>query len=82
MIDEDDKAHSNKIVSAESFGAWNVFIGVWMAADVFSKVYDELDDMAKKRYREKLAFVGSNVKDPYCLFASLDSSTTTDIPPR
>ena len=54
-----------------------------MAADVFSKVYDELDDMAKKRYREKLAFVCSNGKDPYCLLASLDSSTATnDIFPK
>ena len=30
-----------------------------------SSVYDDLDEKAGKRYREKLAFIGQGVKDLY-----------------
>ena len=33
----------------------------------FGKIYGELDEVAKKRYREKLDRIVSNVSDPYVL---------------
>ena len=44
-----------------------------------SSVYDE---KAGKRYREKLAFIGQGVKDPYVFLESLDSASDEDVFPE
>ena len=36
-----------------------------MASPQFSKIYYELDDSGKSRYREKLNRIGDGVQDPY-----------------
>ena len=40
-------------------------LGVVMESLGFSKVYDELDEEAKLRYRQKLVRIGKDVFDPY-----------------
>ena len=41
-----------------------------------------MDEKAGRRYREKFAFIGQGVKDPYVFLESLDSASDKDVFPE